>query len=115
MLRLVEFPLDEGGSVLVEVDESPLDSRGPTRGGRGAAELTVTASETFQQAFSRMRPAAFAAIAQLRGMVDPPDEVELEFGIQLTAEFGAVVAKAAGEANFHVRMRWSSERAQARS
>jgi hypothetical protein len=107
LLRLVEFPLDEGGSVLVEVDDSLVGGRGPTRGGRGAAELTVSASETFQEALARIQPAALAVIARLRDQVDPPDDVELEFGVQLSAEFGAIVAKASGDANFRVRMRWS--------
>jgi hypothetical protein len=115
VLRLVEFPLDGGGSVLVEVDESPLGGGSVTRGGRGVGELTTSASETFQRAFARIQPAALAAVAQLRDVVDPPDEVELEFGIQLSAEFGAVVAKTAGEANFRVRMRWSGDRAGGRA
>jgi hypothetical protein len=108
VLRLVEFPVEGGGTIVVEVDDPLLGARGPTRGLRAPGDLTVTASETFQDAFARIQPAAGAVIARLRDLVDPPDEVEVEFGIQLSAEFGAIVAKASGDANFRVRMRWSN-------
>ncbi len=107
MLQLVEFPLDGGGTVVVEVAAAPpAAERGPTRGFRATGELAVSAKETFQEAFSRIQPAADAMISRLRDVADPPDEVEIEFGVQLTAEFGAVVAKASGDANFRVLMRW---------
>lgn len=107
VLQLVEFPLEGGGTVVVEVAAAPLmGEHGPTRGFRPTGELAVSAKETFQEAFSRIQPAAGAMISRLRDVADPPDEVELEFGVQLTAEFGAVVAKASGDANFRVLMRW---------
>jgi Trypsin-co-occurring domain 1 len=104
MRQLVEFPVEGGGTLVAEVE---VDSRGPTRGLGRAGELTVTASETVQDALTRVQPAAASLIARLRDLVDPPDEVELEFGIKLSAEFGAIVAKAAGDANFTVRLRWN--------
>ena len=110
MLQLVEFPVEGGGAIVVEVTGPAFADRGPTRGFGRPGELTVRASDTFQEAFSRIQPAAGAAIARLRDLVDPPDEIELEFGIQLTAEFGAVVAKASGDANFRVLMRWTRSR-----
>jgi hypothetical protein len=36
-----------------------------------------------------------------------PDEIELTFGIQLSAEFGAIVTNATSTANFAITMRWA--------
>jgi hypothetical protein len=36
-----------------------------------------------------------------------PDTKEVEFGIKLTAEAGALISKVAGEGHFTVRLAWS--------
>ena len=105
MKRLVEFPLDEGGTVLVEVDEP---SPGPVmRGiGRDQPSLVEKADKTFEDATAAVTPAARSLIARLRSIDDPPDEVGIEFGVQLSAQSGAFVASVAAEANFKVSMTW---------
>jgi NTP-dependent ternary system trypsin peptidase co-occuring protein len=105
MKRLVEFPLDQGGSVLVEIGEPP---EGPvTRGlGRDRSGVVEEADKTFEQATAAVTPAARSLISRLRSMADPPDEVAVEFGVQLSAQTGAFIASVAAEANFKVSMTW---------
>jgi Trypsin-co-occurring domain 1 len=105
MKHIVQFPLDEGGSVLVEVDEPPA---GPTvRGlGQDRSKLVEQAGQTFENATAAVTPAARSLIARLRSASDPPDEVGIEFGLQLSAQAGAFIASAATEANFKVSMTW---------
>lgn len=105
MKRLVEFPLDQGGSVLVEIDEPPV---GPTtRGlGRDRSSVVEEADKTFEQATAAVTPAARSLIARIRSMADPPDEVGVEFGVQLSAQTGAFIASVAAEANFKVSLTW---------
>jgi hypothetical protein len=58
MGRLVEFPLEDGGSILVEVDAA-----GPvTRGLGDRRGLTEQAQQTFEQAVTRVQPAAQALV-----------------------------------------------------
>lgn len=112
MHRLVEFPLEGGGSVVVDVDGPALAYGETVRGDvtRGRADDVVARTgETFEAAFERIRPAATAAIGSLRTMTDRPQEVEIEFGIKLSAEIGAVIAHTAAEANFRVTLRWKPE------
>jgi Trypsin-co-occurring domain 1 len=105
MKRLVEFPLDQGGSVLVEVDESPADP--VTRGlGKDGSALVKQADKTFEDATAAVTPAARSLLARLRSIDDPPDEVGIEFGVQLSAQTGAFIASVAAEANFTVSMTW---------
>jgi hypothetical protein len=104
MKRLIEFPLETGGSVLVQVEE-PAEEASITRAGR-LSEVAVQANQTFEAALERLKPAADAIIARLRGLTDPPDEVQVEFGVMLSAEAGVIVASASAEANYRVTLIW---------
>jgi hypothetical protein len=113
MRSFAEFPDGAGGVIVVEVD-GPAgwsdDDRPVTRGlGGGAGEVVEKAGTTFGQAISRIQPAATGLIASLRASVDPPDEVDIEFGVQMSADFGAVIAKASAEANFKVALHWKAK------
>ena len=98
MKRLVQFPLDQGGSGLIEVDEPPA---GPvTRGwGKDRSTLVDEADKSFEDATAAVAPAR-SLIARLRSVEDPPDEVGIEFGVQLSARTGVFIASVAAEANF---------------
>jgi Trypsin-co-occurring domain 1 len=106
--RLVEFPLQDGGSVLVQVDEA---AAGPvTRGLGDHRTVTEQARHTFEDAISRVQPAAQSLISRLRALADTPDEVGLEFGLELSAEAGAFIASASSTANFKVTLTWRRDR-----
>jgi hypothetical protein len=61
--RLVEFPLEGGGSVVVEVAESELPE-GPVRAAR-PGEIAAKATQSFEAALAKVRPAAEGIIANL--------------------------------------------------
>jgi len=105
MKRLVDFPLEHGGSVLVEVDEA---SAGPVVRGLGKDRLTVAerTDKTFEEATATVVPAASGLLSRLRAAHDPADEISIEFGVQLSAQTGAFIAAAAVDANFKVSMTW---------
>ena len=111
MKRLVEFPLDQGGSVLVEVDEP---SAGPVvRGfGKDQPSLAERTDKTFEEATASVTPAARSLIKRLRSIDDPPDEIGVEFGVRLSAQTGAFIASVAADANFTVSMTWRRSAAQ---
>jgi NTP-dependent ternary system trypsin peptidase co-occuring protein len=68
--------------------------------------VTERARCTFEDAVQRVEPAAQAIITRLRGMAQAPDEVQIEFGLDLHAEAGAFIAAAAAAANFKIPMTW---------
>ncbi len=103
MKQWIEFPLEEGGVLVVEV-EVP-EGAGMVPATRGA-ETIQKARQTFEAALARLRPAAQAIIRQLRTLHDPPDEIEVEFGLKMHAEAGLVIAAASTEANYKVRLKW---------
>lgn len=100
--QLVEFRLEDGGYVIVEVDEQ----RGGVKPASPKDKITE-AEITFEEALDKVRPAAEAIIRKLRtGISIPPDEVEVEFGLKLNAKAGAYIAQAGIEANYKVTLKW---------
>jgi Trypsin-co-occurring domain 1 len=109
--RLVEFPLEDGGSVLVQVED------GATAGGYGGGEVTrswgdrdqrvvAQAQQSFEQAVGRVQPAVQALVRRLRSVAESPEEIKVDFGIELSAEVGAFVTGASATGNFTVSMTW---------
>jgi hypothetical protein len=110
--KLVEFPLEEGGSVFVEAESLPGEAEsltGEVTRGMKPRELAGEASQTLEGALTRVQPAAVAIVSRLRALADAPEEIEVEFGIKLSAELGAFVAKASSDANFRVSLRWKRD------
>lgn len=103
--QLVEFPLQGGGSVLVQVDDgAPGDV---TRGwGDRDNRVVEQAQQSFEQAVARVQPAIQGLLGQLRSVAEAPEQIEVEFGLQLSAEVGAFVAGASTTGNFKVSMTW---------
>lgn len=109
MKKLIEFPLENNSTILVEVDEpfdSPdaIDSDLPR--GFGASELAEKARQTFETAISKIQPLASAVIGKLRELPDSPEQIGVEFGIKLSAASGVVLASSAIEANFKISATW---------
>jgi hypothetical protein len=99
--EFVRFPLDDGSSVVVEVEPEP----GLARAGRPSG-VVRQAGESFERALGEVRAAAAAALTQFRSM--GPDEVELKFGVKLDAQAGAVIAKTGLQGQFEVKLKWLS-------
>ncbi len=45
-------------------------------------------------------------IGKVRELKDSPDEVEVKFGVKMTAEMGAVIASANVEGNYEITLKW---------
>lgn len=103
MAYLVEFPLDDGGHVVVEMDDEQLAGFSPAAVSPG--EVAVTAAASLEAAVDRLLPAVKAIGDRMKLLT--PDELTVALGVKLTAEAGVVVAKAAGEANFTITLKWS--------
>lgn len=105
MKRLLEFPLEDGTSILAEVEE-------PDQGGLIKASVGDTiakAQQTLEKSLEKVKPAAQFVIQKLRELHDAPDEVQVSFGLKLSAEAGAVLASGGVEANYIVTLKWSRE------
>jgi Trypsin-co-occurring domain 1 len=109
MKSVVEYDLEAGGSVMVEVDvedefaEELVPAATP-------GEMIAKARTTFEKALGGIEPVAKAVIAKVRALEVAPDEVNVQFGLKLTGEAGYIIASASGEANFTLSLNWQMDK-----
>lgn len=109
MEGVVEFRTGDGAVIAVEAVEEQYGSRLVARG-----DGTVQAARTFEGALDGVRAAAESALRVFRDGSLRPDGVEIEFGVKLAAETGAIIAKGTAEGHLVVRLSWSPSATQPR-
>ncbi|MFE1437280.1 CU044_2847 family protein [Streptomyces sp. NPDC058739] len=109
MPELLRVPLENGGSVLVEVDSGPQAVVRVARSGGVVAE----ASETLERGLDSVREAAHAVLARVADLPRQPDKITLELGLKLSAEAGVFLAKTAGEGSLTLTMEWDRQHTEA--
>ncbi|MFJ9924914.1 hypothetical protein SAMN04490357_2850 [Streptomyces misionensis] len=100
---LVEFTTQDGARVVVEgVGTTRPGTRLVSRG-----DGVLRAAGTFEDALDGVRAAAEAALRVFRDGALRPDSVEIEFGVKMSAEAGAIIAKGSAEGQLTVKLSWS--------
>jgi hypothetical protein len=103
MSRLVAFDVDDGGSILIEVDDP---HSGPVTRGGARDEVIEKASASLEQVLGQLTPVLRGAVARLRDAAEAPDEVQLEFAIKISTDANLIIARTGGEANFRIALTW---------
>jgi len=96
----MRVPLADGGHFLVEVAENEPGLRRASRAG----DTVNAAVKSLTVALEPIRQAAESALGVFREA--GPLEVEIEFGVRLNAEAGAVIAKTGAEGHMTVKLTW---------
>jgi hypothetical protein len=102
--EFIEVPVVGASALVVEAEES---APGVVPAGR-LHDVTGAATETFDRAMIRLRGAAANAVQHMRQMVDPPDEVTVQFAVKLATQAGVVIANTSAEANLSVTLKWTN-------
>lgn len=105
MTRLIEFETDQNGTILIEAADDE-----PSEGQREVSVHGVLVEKTgvaFEAAFAGIKPIARSIITQIREVATGASEIEVEFGVKLTAAAGAVLAKAGAEGHCRVSIKWN--------
>ncbi|MDF5711353.1 MAG: CU044_2847 family protein [Nostoc sp. S4] len=103
--------------IYIEVDRQPevdvyngYDPYENTRDGAAqkAAKVVQDVGDAFGDGITLARQCAAKAIQNFQQMHNntKPDELELQLGIKVGSEVGAIIAKASGEAQIQVTMKW---------
>jgi hypothetical protein len=100
--ELVQFQVAGGGTVLVEVDDQ---EPGVARASR-VNDMVVQAKQSLEPALDSIRAMANVSLERLQDLAQRPDELEVEFGVRLNAEAGAVIAKTQAEGHLKVKLAW---------
>jgi hypothetical protein len=89
-------------------DETVVVEVGPpspgTRAVSSGAGKKIT--ETFEEALSRLDAVLAALRSKVKSQLEDADEVSVEFGMKISAELGAIVAKSNAEGNFKISVTW---------
>ncbi|HNY34003.1 MAG TPA: CU044_2847 family protein [Methanothrix soehngenii] len=110
MKGFVEYPLEEGGSILVEVDMP--ESEGRLVRAASPDNLTVKVASSFENALASIKPLANAVVSRLNNISHPPDEIGVEFGMSFKADGNAILTRVGADANFKVSLKWKNEKPQ---
>ncbi|MGW0902291.1 CU044_2847 family protein [Streptomyces sp. NPDC002853] len=101
---LVEFTTDDGTRVVMADVEDTHGSHLISRG-----EGPARAVRTFEESLAGARAAAESALRVFRDGSLRPDSVEIEFGVRMSAEAGAVIVKGTAEGHLVVRLAWTPD------
>jgi len=107
MKKLVELPMEDGITIVAEVEEPEGAGGFKKATSKDGASEKVT--QTFEEALQVLRP-AIDRIQRTLNDLNNPDDVELQFGIKIVAGVGVVFSSASTEANFTVKLAWKNEK-----
>lgn len=102
MKKIVEFTLENGASVFIEVDQ--LNDRISIADG-----MAEKATKTFESALNTVKPIANTIMDKIHELNRPASEVEVKFGIKMTGGLGAIVASGSADINYEITLKWKQE------
>ncbi|WP_406386742.1 CU044_2847 family protein [Streptomyces sp. NBC_01618] len=105
MQGLTRVPLEGGGAILFEAGPE-LELGGPVKAGR-VGDAIRELPQTLQAALVPVRETARAVLEQLKEA--GPDEAEVEFGVDLSSETGAIIIKSDVAVHLKIRLLWKKD------
>lgn len=108
----IQFTTEDGATILVATAGRETIQPGVIKAGlKETTEKAIAQAKTsFEEGLEVIRHNASAFIKKVRDLPDPPDEVEVTFGLQVTGEVGNfAVAKVGTEASYTVTLTWKRE------
>ncbi|WP_131785942.1 CU044_2847 family protein [Protofrankia symbiont of Coriaria ruscifolia] len=112
-MALLEVPVGGDGRMVVEVDEHDLAGaevrpsgldEGLELASISPGQAAARARQALEEMMNGLRPALSTVVGGLRAV--GPDEVTVEFGLNVGGETGIIFAKGTTEVNFAVSMTW---------
>ena len=109
MSRLISFDAD-GETVVYEVEEtnSYVSNHEDvvTRSGQASKSLIEKSNVSLNETIERIKPATNKLLSTVRHLHETPQEIEVTFGVKLTAKAGVVIALGGVEAHYVVKITW---------
>lgn len=106
--QLAQISLKSGKTVFIEVEKEAGQHDGKMQVAR-LSSLQEKVAKTFDDALDTTKEAAESLIEKLSELKNFPQEIEVEFGIKLTAGLDAIISSTGAEANFKVTLKWKNE------
>ena len=101
MAAYIEYKLQDGSTVLVELVE---ETGGVVKASRDGLKVVET-GKSFSEAFSSIRGSIKALMAEMDAL--KVEEGEVKFGLKALGEVGGfVVGRVGGEMNYEITLKW---------
>ncbi|MFE2941506.1 CU044_2847 family protein [Streptomyces sp. NPDC059255] len=108
MGSVVRIPLEDGDTVLLEILGDGADGAdGPVKAGR-LGDLVDELPIGLRAVLQPVTTASRTILEQLRQV--QPDELEVEFGVNLAGRAGAVITSTEASCHLKVRLQWNKSR-----
>jgi hypothetical protein len=118
MTQYIQFPTEDGDTILVEVEAKEEKVAGLVKAGLGdkVEDTIVKARDTLEATMLRtVRRNVVAFLQVMHDLPEPPAEAELTFGVNAAAEAGySAVGKVSGECSYTVKLTWKREADEAK-
>jgi Trypsin-co-occurring domain 1 len=105
--QLLKFELEDGTPFFFEVEAK--QNSGPDLAANPGEKLIENAEKSFDDLLGVVGPVTRKVVDRLRsGLTKDASEVEVKFGLKLTAGTDLVFATAGGEVNFEITLKWKN-------
>jgi hypothetical protein len=104
MKNYIEYEIEEGKSVVIEIEETDEELVPASLG-----DKIAKAQQNFDQALETIGPIAGKLLTHLKEIPKTPDQIAIEFGLKLGFNAGVVIASGSSEANFKVSLTWKKD------
>jgi len=105
--KVVKFELENSEEIGVVAYYEETKELRPYSSGDQA--LIEKANKSFGSAISVIKGIGKSFVQTIKSMETVPDEVQIEFGMVLTAKLDALIAGTSAEANFKISMTWKNK------
>lgn len=103
--ELLKFSTKDGADVVFAVPDTDPGVRLVARG----ADDLIPGPVELGAALETVRTTAEVVLDRLSALKRSPDEVEVEFGIQMNAKLGAVIASTEAQGHLRVTIKWQAK------
>lgn len=109
MKHLVEFTLENGGTVLMEAEDSESGNQIIRASSKHVPqEVTKISNKTFEESLEVIKPVADALLNKLKDICNEPEEIKVSFGISMDLKAGMFIS-ANTSSTFNVILKWNNK------
>lgn len=106
--RLLKYNIDKNIDAYFEVDETNFGKHSTKLVSNVSGKTCKEVKKSFDDVIGTIKPVAQKTIEALKGAANIK-EIEVEMGVKLDAEAGAIFAKVGAGANISVKLKWINE------
>lgn len=112
MKNLIEIVMDDGTKLYIEaINNEAFNADNSLKIPVASGERVVKrTSEFLESSFVQIKNYANSIIKSIKNTDIQPDEFEVEFAVNFSADLGIIISSISTEANVTIRMKWNNDK-----